>query len=570
MAIQQTEVDGVPTLVVPSGGPTVAGLAFRVGRADESLARCGITHMLEHLALFPLGLTDYHYNGTTEATVTTFHTTGSGEDIVAFFAAVCASLSSLPMHRLEAEKSIVRTELANQGSSVFEPLQVWRYGARGYGLLGYDEIGIHGLTPEALDEWSRTWFTRGNAVLWVVGEVPAGLRLPLPDGERKRVPEATSALPVIPAYFSQGGNTTNIAMQAVVRRRAAATVFAEVLQRNLFRDLRQDGGLSYSPNASVDPRGDGCGILSACVDALPQHVDAVLGGFIDTLAKLKVGRIEEDDVKSCLALAEEMARHPDAEAATLPMRAFELLTGLPVRDIDQRLADLRAVTVADVHDVANEVMTTALLMVPEGRRADWAGFAAAPTRSSHTVSGQRYRSLESGELSLHVAADGVSLMCADDPITVLYSETAAMLAWPDGARRLIGNDAFIVHIEPTLWKLPAGALAPVDAAVPADRVAVMPARTPDDIPTPSPRSRQAGGGPVGRRGWSPGQLVGLIASFVVATMLLCLAGAFTLTAATEDPSAADAIGWGWAVGTYACTGAALAPAILLLARRRRR
>ena len=63
--------------------------------------------------------------------------------------------------------------------------------------------------------------------------------------------------------------------------------------------------------------------------------------------------------------------------------------------------------------------------------------------------------------------------------------------------------------------------------------------------------------------------MGLIASFVVATMLLCLAGAFTLTAATEDPSAADAIGWG-RVGTYACTGAALAPAILLLARRRRR
>ena len=47
--IRETEVDGVPTLLAPRNGPLAAGLTFRVGQADETLATAGITHLLEHL-----------------------------------------------------------------------------------------------------------------------------------------------------------------------------------------------------------------------------------------------------------------------------------------------------------------------------------------------------------------------------------------------------------------------------------------------------------------------------------------------------------------------------------------
>ena len=53
-----------------------AGLIFRVGRADETLARPGITHLLEHLALHRHGLADYHYNGATGRAITHFHIAG--------------------------------------------------------------------------------------------------------------------------------------------------------------------------------------------------------------------------------------------------------------------------------------------------------------------------------------------------------------------------------------------------------------------------------------------------------------------------------------------------------------
>jgi hypothetical protein len=44
-----------PQLIAPGPGPLSAGLVFRVGQADETLAWSGITHMVEHLALFRHG-----------------------------------------------------------------------------------------------------------------------------------------------------------------------------------------------------------------------------------------------------------------------------------------------------------------------------------------------------------------------------------------------------------------------------------------------------------------------------------------------------------------------------------
>lgn len=567
MAIRHTEVDGVPTIVVPATGPTVAGLTFRVGRADETLARSGITHLLEHLALFPLGLTDYHYNGATGPTVTTFHTTGSADDVATFLATVCDSLAALPMHRVETEKSVIRTEWANRSPSVYEPLRLWRYGARTDGLLGYDEPGIYRLTANDLEEWSRTWFTSDNAVLWVAGEVPPGLRLRLPAGARMPLPRPTSALPTTPAYFVQGSKY--VAMEAIVERSPAAAVFTKVLERSLFRDLRRDGGLSYSASAEFEPRGDGYATVSACVDAQPEHVDAVLGGFIDTLAKLRVGRIEPDDMTFHVAKLEDVAGNSEAEAARLPSCAFDLLTGQPVRDLNDVVAELRAVTADAVHEVAKAAGGTALLMVPNGLRADWAGFTPAPVESTTRVDGKRYPSLRSDRLGLHVAAAGVMSTCDDVPATVLYKDLAAMLSWPDGARRLIGNDGTSIHVEPTLWRLPAGALGQVDVAVDPNLVVPMPARSPEAIPTPSPQ-QPAPAHPAQRRGWSTGELTGLILSFVVAAVILCLTGLLVAAAASEDPLSDDAIGWGPAVVTLGCSGVFVAPAIALLVRHRRR
>jgi hypothetical protein len=44
MQLRHTDVDGVPVVWVAAQGPLRAGLLFRVGRCDETLATGGVTH----------------------------------------------------------------------------------------------------------------------------------------------------------------------------------------------------------------------------------------------------------------------------------------------------------------------------------------------------------------------------------------------------------------------------------------------------------------------------------------------------------------------------------------------
>ncbi|MEH1011814.1 insulinase family protein [Micromonospora sp. CPCC 206060] len=564
--IEQLDVDGVPTLLAKTGGPMHAGLAFRVGTADETLARSGITHLLEHLALAPVGLADYHFNGATGSTVTSFHMQGSENDIASFLTAVCESLHNLPAQRLEVEKEILRTEWGSRAPGPMDTMPLWRHGARDHGLASYPEFGLSMIGEDDLRAWAARFFTRDNAVLWIAGDrVPAGLRLALPSGTRQPVPAASSALPQAPAYFVHGSRA--VALDAVVRRRTAASVFAGVLERELFRSLRQEGGLSYTATAGYGPRGDGYAHLRGLADALPEKQDAVLGGFVDVLAKLAVGRIDRADLDSVVGKVQDSLGTAEVHAARLPSYAVNLLTGQPNLEIDGYRAELAAVTVDDLHGVATEMMGSALLMVPEGCRADWAGFTEAPTCSTGVVDGTPYLARD-GEGQLQVGVDGVSYLGPGGPLTVRYADCAALLCWPDGARQLIGADAISLRIEPTLFHLHPATLPMLDSQVPVDRRVTMPARPAERIPQPEPAAQPAV--PATRR---PGALAVTamvfsgLATTVVAGYALLLTVGMLLT--EEGRQAPDGV-WVVVVISWLLAVILALPIVLILRRRRSR
>jgi hypothetical protein len=190
----QARVDGdVPAFWTESGDEMTAGLVFRAGSADEQLARRGITHLIEHLALYPLGPgIGVHYNGQVDALTTTFLTRRNPGEVADFFKAVCASLRELPMGRLEAEKQVLRTESDQRRPVISEPLFIERYGADTYGLIAYPEFGIGAFQADEVRAWARKYFTRDNAAMWIAGgPPPSELRLDLPDGPAIRAPKPT-------------------------------------------------------------------------------------------------------------------------------------------------------------------------------------------------------------------------------------------------------------------------------------------------------------------------------------------------------------------------------------------
>jgi zinc protease len=505
--ITEHEVGGIPVLHAPATGPIHAGLVFRVGLVDEPLARRGITHLVEHLALHSIGVADHHYNGATGTEFTYFHTRGTETDVVTFLNSVCAALRDLPMQRLAAEKEILRTEESSRGDAASDVLALWRHGATGYGVATYPEWGLTGITADDLRDWTARYFNRHNAALWIAGRaVPDGLHLGLPDGERRPVPAASSALPVRPAWFP--GNSNAVAWNAVIPRGPAAAVFAGVLERVLFRSLRQEGGLSYTVEAGLSPRADGTTVITAFADSLPEKHGAVLGAFVDELAGMRLGLIGEADVNAVVnRITGEVAEASEA-GARLPGQVFNLLTGRPVeKDDDEMRNAVRAVTRADVVAIAATAVADGLLMTPGQHRGDWAGYTAAPAHSDHVVDGTARRRLghrDDGdpEVVLTVGTDGVTMLCDGEPATVRYDRCAAVLAWPDGARRLIGLDAVQVHFEPTLFPGAAAVIAAIDAGVDPQSRVTLPPRNPRSIPVPKPspslgeRARRAA--PAGR------------------------------------------------------------------------
>jgi predicted Zn-dependent peptidase len=513
--VSHTTTGGIPTLYAPSSANEVtAGLFFRVGRADETLATAGITHLVEHLALHRLGLSDLHYNGATANAYTLFHVTGGEAEVVRHLNSVCAALRDLPMDRLETEKEILRTEAAGRGGPNHQ-MPLWRYGARGYGLSSYNELGTWSLTPDQVRHWAETRFTRDNAVLWITSDhVPDGLDLTLPRGSRLPAPAPTSALPVTPAYIH--GDDGHVVMTSVVRRSTAASVFADVLGRALFQDLRQEGGYSYTAEADYSPRDAEFATLTAYADSLPKKQDAVVGGFVDTLARLRAGRIEQSELDSVRGKLLKMYDAPDLGAASLPSYALSLLLGHRILSPEQHRAELEAVTVADLHEVARRTWDGALLQVP-GRGVDWAGFTLAPQYSPAAVTGTRHTSLEDDQVTLVIGTEGVTLTTPKGPVTVRYDACAAMTTRPDGARALTGHDGFAVTVEPTLFEgITAERVAALDAAVPAESVVPMPAREPEQIPQPRKRTPEPAGKRRTAEGWGWTALVVLLAVLAVA------------------------------------------------------
>src|SRR5919198_3857487 len=163
--------------------PFTAVLMFRVGRADETLATYGITHLVEHLALFPLGRTTYQSNGVVEDGVTVFYAHGTQEQASDFITSVARALSSLPLERFEAEKRVLLTEDASSAHpGPPTRLMALCVGARTYGLGMYQELGLRTAAEADVERWAEEYFTRDNAVLWFTGPPPEGLAHDLPHG----------------------------------------------------------------------------------------------------------------------------------------------------------------------------------------------------------------------------------------------------------------------------------------------------------------------------------------------------------------------------------------------------
>ncbi len=493
-AAHQTEVDGVPVVWASVPGPLRAGLMLRVGSADETLVTSGITHLLEHLALFGIGRPGDHSNGHVDPTTMHFHCLGDADLVTHFVGSLTRQLSDPPTARLLPERGVLRSELAGRRSSIEDSLLVWRYGAATYGLTGQSQYAVEHVDADQVRAWSAHYATRQNTVLWLSGPPPAGLRLHLPDGERRPAPDPhRTILPQLPSWFC-APDSAGVALHALVARDYAGPVLAQVLQARLVDRLRVREAMAYSPQADYRALSRDTGRLLVVSDLVDGRQGDAVPIFHAALADLsEADPATPEELAEWCAAGDRNAADPSAPLGYLASRAWNLLVGYPVDPVEQMAAAMKAVTSQDVAAAARQALDHAVTAVPDGVKPPGEPWHEAPVTSYSPLVGNDHRGL-TGNQVLTVASGGLSWSQGPDQLSVPLRHAAAVLHWRDGRRVVIAEDANRIVVEPTLWEAGHDVVAFIDRHYPADLRVDMGERPADQIPHPEPPTPPSAGG----------------------------------------------------------------------------
>ena len=502
--LRHTDVDGVPTVWTTVPGPLRAGLSVRVGAADESYLTSGITHLLEHLALFGIGRPGDHSNGYVDQTRMVFHTEGDDQEVRGFLDALTRQLSDLPLHRLEAERGVLRAEQKGRGTSLQDRMDTWRYGAAGYGLNALDQIGVQRVDAGQLSGWSRRFATRGNSVLWLSGPPPAGLRLHLPDGVAQPPPDPRPGLLTrCPAWFT--GPDDAASLDALIPRGYAGLALAHVLHGRLVDDLRSQRALAYSPNAHYRPLTADVARLAAYTDLVTERAPEAVRPFLEALKSLtgegdptgSKGVAEPVEVARWRTRMQRQTLDPAHGLSRLAEAAWELLHDRDPVGVEQSDAQIAAVDPESVAEVARHACGSLLAQLPPGTAPGPDGWTPVPLSVHPRLVGQRFHSRHQDERStqtITVGASGITMGVDSEHLSIPVAATVAVLRWSDGGRTLVGRDGNRLPVEPTLWRGGADLVRQLDRLWPSELFVDQGSRPPSSIPQPGPA-------PARRRWW---------------------------------------------------------------------
>lgn len=491
---ETASLDGVTVLRTDSPhGRNLAALSFRVGRLDETLATAGVTHLVEHLALADTHDATYKFNAEVSGRFTSFFVESADpRDISDFFGTVCAGLTADREAGLEKEKRILRTEAASRGGSgALGACLSMRYGARGPGLLGYDEIGLHRLSWPEIEAWRRRWFVTGNAVLWIAGTIPGELRLELLPG-----PPPPSDLPRplpldLPGYFTYGRG--GVGISAVGPRDLAGAATADVLQQRLTKVLRHEHGLSYRVQATRDELHTDLAHSWLAADALPDQISVTAHTMLGALEQLASDGCTPEEIQDYTRRLREMYQSPAGPATMLHRRACDLLEQRPAREPEEVLDQVAALAPREVGDACGELLAQAIVVTPGLVPAVDGRMRRLPAWSAETVTGPCIDSRHPGR-SLTVGTAGMTLaMGRGKQVTVKFDAVAAMLRWTDGKRTLVGDDGFVLQLDPAEWSTGDELASMLDAKVDPLRTADMDAAGPPGQAAEPPSSGRLAG-----------------------------------------------------------------------------
>ncbi|WP_320671254.1 hypothetical protein [Patulibacter defluvii] len=364
-AITVTAHEGRPVVLAPDRGATVtAGLAFRVGWADEPIRLHGITHLVEHLAHAHVPDRTVRHNASVDETTTEFWVRGAAAEVTAHLQALLDALARPPVDQLARERGVLRAE----GGAPLSPLLARRFANRGFGTASWDQFALETATEDDVRRWAAEWFVAANLCLWSTAPLAAELRLSVPAGESaawplvERGPDCALPAHLVWDYGAVGWSGETDAGWA-------GSLATEILEQRARERLRHEMGRSYAVHnatmilgpqrrlrslvADHEQRGDPVPVR----DVLLRDLDdlAERGPAADELARLVGARVRALD-------------EPDTAPSLASLGARQLLLGAAVEGPDELRAAWRGVEPEQVRRAAAQLRESLLLAVPASAR----------------------------------------------------------------------------------------------------------------------------------------------------------------------------------------------------------
>ncbi|GLY65258.1 hypothetical protein Atai01_18770 [Amycolatopsis taiwanensis] len=457
--VHRTEVDGVPVFWNTGTGRLSASLIFGVGLAHETFLETGITHLVEHLAMRTVRTAHYENNASTEVLHTSFDVTSSPETVTEHLHRICAGLSHLNTAPLEVERGVLMAEQRGDGPGVVSwlPSSLW-FGNRAFGLAGNVQVAPIRADAQRVGEWCAEWFHRGNAALVLSGPPPAGLRLPLADGPRRRPPAIRPFELAAPARTAIPNGVVGCALVSWTAPMACA---AGVLVARLTDRLRHLEGLVYDIGFDHQLIGPRRAVLGFGTDVGDKYAARVVAAIRAEVAELgRTGPTPEEIAADRAGLAEQVA-----EPGFAHYRAFDAamseLTGWPSAAEHQDLV-LRGLTAREVAKAARELAARLVLCAPERHLP--ADLPELPGSPLPAVPGREARRALVGStaprgLRLVVGDEGLSTFYGDSPVpvsVVRYDDLAGVgVEQTDGQLpilHLFGSHGGSITLRPGDWR----------------------------------------------------------------------------------------------------------------------
>lgn len=478
--VVRLEQDGLAIYHVADDGPARAALMFRVGRGDEQAAISGVTHLVEHLALFPFAQQPFEYNGFVDPIRTMFVAAGKPQEIASFLEGLCHNLGALPLERLATEQRVLRDESARRSASPPDHHGWLRWGLHGPGLAFISELGLWRLTADEISAWSRHNFAAGNAALVWVGDQPPRLELELPPGPRRPTPDLVD-LVGRPTWAV--GPPDQAAISFVMQRDSAEAAGVQILAKRLQRQLRYERGLSYDVQLLYQPLSSAAATATLWATCGAGDAAVVRDLVIETALAVGTEGPSVEELEADVDAVRRSREHPFAAQGEADRLAFQELLGAPSKSLEALEAELAAVTPESARDAFSRILETALLTQPqavEPPATSW--LTTYPELISATPpDGQRFVSAQEGAYGLSLK--GPRLVVGDEGIGVEHSNgQGAFLAWErvaalayseDGTATILHSNGSQLSLSPAHWRDAKALQERLTSAVPAERVIRM-------------------------------------------------------------------------------------------------